>query len=178
MLTPRGYTNRIELQLAQCEALLKHHIQDFHIDDIDDILIHEGIDVQAIAPNLSNAFQFPANPSNRGPPSPDGKSYPYPPQAHLMPPGYPMMPYGPPGAPYALHMPMKSSGSGAGSYNPHTHPTHPPQAPPAQPMPSPTNPSRASAVQDIRGQDPQANDMSRLQVCLLVFFVVLNLIIR
>src|SRR5271154_6488180 len=42
-LTPRGHADRIERQLAQCEALLKHHHQGFDLNNLDEILAREGL---------------------------------------------------------------------------------------------------------------------------------------
>src|SRR5277367_3468898 len=90
-LTPRGHTERIEQQLAQCEALLKNHIQGFDLKNLDEFLVREGIDANSLASNLSTAFQFASSPTARvSPTSPGGspaKGYPYP--QDIIPPGYP-----------------------------------------------------------------------------------------
>jgi hypothetical protein len=157
-LTPRGHTERVEHQLAQCEALLKRHIQGFDLNNLDEIVAREGVDA-ATSLELSTAFQF-GGPSRVPPTSPGGspgKGYPYTPH-HMIPAGYPMaLPFAPPGATYALPMQMQPPGP----YNSQMHPTfqqlHPPMAPPLLP-------SRNIHAPDIRGQDPQANDMSSSQV--------------
>lgn len=49
-LTPRGHTEKIERQLAQCEALLKRRIEGFHIDSLDEIMAREGLDPDVTPP--------------------------------------------------------------------------------------------------------------------------------
>ncbi|TFK70307.1 hypothetical protein BDN72DRAFT_818996 [Pluteus cervinus] len=166
-LTPRGHTERVEHQLAQCEALLKRHIPGFDLDKLDEILAREGIDIGSVTPSAPTpAFQFDQQPpTNRpfrtdpnGPPSggPPLKGYmalyPPPPQHMMPPPGYPhaMLPYGAP--PY--QMPMQGP---HGPYNPHIHPAFqpPPPAPAPPPVPTPTRP-----VQPAKGTDPAGNDLS------------------
>lgn len=161
-LTPRGYTERIELQLLQCDALLKRNIPGFELNNLDEILAREGIDITQSPPHVSAAFQF-QTASTRPPHPPPGaqppKGYPYPPPQHMVP-GYPHpMPMFP-GAPYPPHMMQP------GPYNPHILPAfqHAPQ-PQVPPTPVPPRPASASS-QDIKGQDPQANDMSNSHVCL------------
>ncbi|KAF7330434.1 Zn(2)-C6 fungal-type domain-containing protein [Mycena venus] len=94
-LTPRGHLERVEIQLAQCQLLLKRHIPGFDLNDLDATLAREGIDAQ---------------------PTP-----------------------GQPGAPTLI-------------------PTGPPPgAAVQQPAPAPV---ARSVLADIKGQDPNSNDMS------------------
>ncbi|KAK0480237.1 fungal-specific transcription factor domain-containing protein [Armillaria novae-zelandiae] len=164
-LTPRGYTERIELQLAQCEALLKRHLPGFSLDSLEDYLARDGIDIGgAVAPTfqmssspLRNSFRSEQPVPPGGPP----KGYPlYPPPPPGMlppPPGYPphMMPYPPPGPYHPSQMPPMP-----GPYNPHIHPAFQqhPQYVPAEIVEQ----GRAVAT-DIKGQDPKSNDMSSTQ---------------
>ncbi|KAI0059169.1 hypothetical protein BV25DRAFT_1146977 [Artomyces pyxidatus] len=166
-LTPRGHTERLERQIAQCDALLKRHVPGFNIDDLDEILAREGIDIDSTSPaTLSHNFQFTPGPSNSGSPP---KGYPFPPPGPHMMPGYPPMPPyygGPAGAPYPPPPHMQLPGGPPG-YSPHIHPAfqHPPPhlahmpPPPIQQRP----PSSGGTVTDIKGQDPQFNDMSSTQ---------------
>lgn len=154
-LTPRGHVERLEHQLLQCSALLRRHYPAFSLDDLDSILAREGIDVEPFPQDTGEAMQqfSPTAGPARGPPPMQAKGYPYPPP-HMMPHGYPMaVPppgYGP-GAPY----PMPLTG---GMYHPNIHPAF--QQPP--PMAA-----HARSHADIKGQDPQSNDMSNTQVRLL-----------
>ncbi|KAJ7726043.1 fungal-specific transcription factor domain-containing protein [Mycena maculata] len=138
-LTPRGHLERIELQLAQCQLLLKRHIPTFDLNDLEASLAREGIDPQPPAPAPGYAFQpymAPGYPPN------------YPPviyQQH----GYPMPPP-PPG------------------YNPHIHPAfqqpYPPNHAPSQAQPAAAAAAAPRTVaNDIKGQDPNSNDMSNTQ---------------
>ncbi|TFY76485.1 hypothetical protein EWM64_g7527 [Hericium alpestre] len=172
-LTPRGHTERLERQLAQCDALLKRHIPGFDMNNLDEICAREGIEVDAAAANqLSPAFQFQA--PTPGPPPPKGFPFP-PPGQHMLPPGYPPMnPYypGPAGAPYPPPPHMGMPGPPPGVYNPHIHPSFQATHPPPQPMPGLSNQQQqhqhqprpqSSGGGDIKGQDPQSNDMSNTQ---------------
>ncbi|KAF8893292.1 hypothetical protein CPB85DRAFT_227442 [Mucidula mucida] len=55
-LTPRGYTERVELQLAQCEALLKRHLPGFEMANIEDFLARDGIEISDNHPSASFGF--------------------------------------------------------------------------------------------------------------------------
>ncbi|KAI9512942.1 hypothetical protein F5148DRAFT_972578 [Russula earlei] len=159
-LTLRGHTEHLEHKLAQCDALLKRRIPGFDMDNLEEVLVREGVEVESNAPPpVSASFQFA---SGGGSPP---KGYPYvPPGPHMLPPGYPPMPYypGPGGAPYPPPPHMQPPPG----YNPHLHPMfqHPPPPhpsqpiPPAQPIPRPL--SSAGVVQDIKGGDPGSHDMS------------------
>ncbi|KAJ7903698.1 fungal-specific transcription factor domain-containing protein [Mycena olivaceomarginata] len=120
-LTPRGHLERIELQLAQCQLLLKRHIPGFELNDLDATLTREGIEAQ---------------PGSYGP-YPTQYPTPYPPVVYQH--GYPIPP-APPGA-----------------FNPHIHPAF--QQPYPTHGPPPAAPVR-SLPTDIKGQDPNSNDMS------------------
>ncbi|KAF9007651.1 hypothetical protein BDQ17DRAFT_1351073 [Cyathus striatus] len=167
-LTPRGYTERIELKLAQCEALLKRYVPGFSLDSLDEILVREGIDVNAITPAPpSPAFQIEgssgrsyrpeaAPPPQQQPP----KGYPqmYPPP--MMHPYGPMMPYGhPPPGPYPL--PMQPP---PGTYNIHPAFQQPPPGTPYS-MPPGVPPlaqtvSQRPVLPPAKGTDPNGNDLS------------------
>jgi len=184
-LTPRGHTERIEHQLAQCEALLKRHIPGFDLNNLDDILAREGIDITVVNPQQATpAFQF-AQPTTSRPFRPDGglaaplpgaqgPKYPYPPPQHMVPPGYPhpIPLYGapPPGSPYPHPPPPMMQMPGPPTpYNPHIHPAfqqHPPPQIHTQPQSQQpqSQPAQQSIPNDIKGQDPQSNDMSNTQV--------------
>ncbi|KAG1843956.1 fungal-specific transcription factor domain-containing protein [Suillus subalutaceus] len=166
-LTLRGHTEFIERQIAQCDALLKRHISDFSMANLDEICRREGIEVDGHpAPEFAQSSpQFPQQPN--GPPP--GAIY-GPPFVH---PAYPYgvpMPHG-----YPSHMPMPGP---PGAYGP-IHPGFPPpppqhmQAPPQvqpQPQPQPQQPQQphpvpppviaATANVEVKGQDPQSLDMS------------------
>ncbi|KAG6816200.1 hypothetical protein H0H87_007749 [Tephrocybe sp. NHM501043] len=165
-LTPRGHTERIEHQVAQCEALLKRHIPGFELDKLDEICAREGIDIQIAPPPATPNFQFQQNPTfgraappvgQQPMPPPQGMYYP-PPPGYMGPPlphGYGMMPPGPyPPFHPGMHMPGPP-----GTYNPHIHPSfqgvpppgymggppppppgpgHPTGPPPPAPAPAPT----------------------------------------
>ncbi|KAL0569882.1 hypothetical protein V5O48_012081 [Marasmius crinis-equi] len=169
-LTPRGHTERLETLLAQCDTLLKRRVPNFSLDRIEEILVHEGVDLNAINPHASEV----------PPPPPPPHMYP-PAMMPPPPPGYPMMPPPPPGyPPYPipghpynphLHPPFAPPPPGT-AYAPLSHP--PPPPPPSQPAPaaqppaqpaaaSPETPSRAVPPLEIVGQDPKANDMSSTQ---------------
>lgn len=158
-LTPRGYTERIERQLKQCEALLQRHIQGFDLNNIDELCAREGIHINDPEnPSVSAAFQFaPQAPPPRFPQPPPGppKGYPYPPPPHMGPPSYPGI-----AVPYAYPPPHIQMHGPAGPYNPQIHPAlQQPHIHSHPPIPS-------IAPVEIKGQDPQSNDMSNTQVCL------------
>ncbi|KAJ7158908.1 fungal-specific transcription factor domain-containing protein [Mycena filopes] len=134
-LTPRGHVERIENQLAQCQLLLKRHIPGFDLANLDEILTREGID--------------PTPPQGPGPYLPYMPQYQhpaYPTALYQNPPGFPpRLPPPPPG--YAAHL------------HPSFQNPYPSQAPP----PGPSGPPAARPVADIKGQDPNSNDMSNTQ---------------
>ncbi|KAJ7475675.1 fungal-specific transcription factor domain-containing protein [Mycena latifolia] len=134
-LTPRGHTERVELQLGQCQLLLKRHIPNFDLADLEAILAREGIDPQP--PQVS---PFAYGTSSPGYNVPAYQPSTYPPAVYQQ--GYPMPP--PPG------------------YNPHIHPAF------QQPYPGPAGaagpaPAPRAITTDIKGQDPNSNDMSNTQ---------------
>ncbi|KAF8150568.1 fungal-specific transcription factor domain-containing protein, partial [Crassisporium funariophilum] len=184
-LTPRGHTEHLEHQLAQCEALIKRQIPGFSLENLKDVLVREGIDPATIAPVApSPIFQMDGMKDFRNdggpPPQQQPKGYPpmYHPGPHMMHPPYPpMMPgYGPPGPYMAMQGPP-------GAYNPHMHPPfqpgvpYPPphmmhhQPPPEQqaqqPPPPPPPPMPASILRSVvpptKGTDPNGHDMSTAQ---------------
>ncbi|KAJ6607367.1 fungal-specific transcription factor domain-containing protein [Mycena sp. CBHHK59/15] len=152
-LTPRGHLERVEVQLAQCQLLLKRQNPAFDLADLDAILAREGIEPgpahPAQAPYPFQSFTA------------DGKPYPM---------------YAAPGPISAFPQvvyhtyPVPPPG-----YNPHIHPAfqqHPYPPHPGAPQPQPpaqpavaqqsAAPPRAIAT-DIKGQDPNSNDMSNTQ---------------
>ncbi|THV03178.1 hypothetical protein K435DRAFT_962559 [Dendrothele bispora CBS 962.96] len=182
-LTPRGHTERLELLIAQCEALLKRHYPGFSVEHLDEILAREGIDptsVAPVAPGMSPAYQYTPPPprpfrtdaastaATPAPPPPPAPSMPYPP--HLMPPpGYPHpgMIYGAPYPPMPGYVP----------------PGFPP--PPGAPYPPPLTgiPPHPEAhsephtrAPDIKGQDPKFNDMSNTQALAKSFGVAPSIV--
>lgn len=184
-LTPRGHVERVERQLMQCEALLRRRMPGFDLSNLDEICAREGIQVDQMQPPptvMSPNFQFmeagPSRPpyQNAPPPgtSPQGpKGYPYPPPQHMVPPGYPMPVYTgappPPGSPYPPppHMGSMQPPAPPG-YNPHIHPAFqsaPPQIHNGQNAPAQNAQVRpaSSSTDNIKGQDPQSNDMSSTQ---------------
>lgn len=163
-LTLRGHTEFIERQIAQCDALLKRHISDFSMANLDEICRREGIEIDGHpAPEFAQPSpQFPQQPS--GPPP--GAIY-GPPFVH---PAYPYgvpMPHG-----YPSHMPMPGPPGAYGPIHPGFPPPPPPQhmqAPPQvqQPQPQPQQPHpvpppviAATANVEVKGQDPQSLDMT------------------
>ncbi|KIJ52649.1 hypothetical protein M422DRAFT_26218 [Sphaerobolus stellatus SS14] len=153
-LTPRGHTETIERKLAQCEVLLKRQFADFHLEDLDNLLIREGLNPD-VSPSAPPGFvPYAAATAN-------GTGHPPSAYGHNLPP-YP----GPPGVYAAV-----PNGAPYGPvYVPHIHPVfqHPPniaphmqQLPPPHPSQSPTTSSASvGVVPDIKGTDPQSNDMS------------------
>ncbi|EJD06683.1 uncharacterized protein FOMMEDRAFT_131550 [Fomitiporia mediterranea MF3/22] len=158
-LTPRGHVEKIERQLLQCQALLRRHIPGFSLENIENILIHEGIEVEPSSEDYTEAFQLHSangvhRPYHEGPPPPmSGKAYPYPPP-HIMH-GYPPMGMAPPPG-YPPPNSYPPIGLAPGLYDPRIHPAfqHPHAPPP---------PTQTRTDLDIKGQDPQANDMSNDQ---------------
>lgn len=154
----------------QAEALLKRHLPGFEMVNIEDVAAREGIDVDANM-GMPSPFQF--APSRSFPPMRPGdpmppKGFPYPPhQHHMMPPGYPMPMYGgPPGSPFPPPPPMGMQGPPPPHYNPHLHPSfqHPPMPPPPPPAHAAPQQRPSSAAGEVKGQDPQSNDLSNSQV--------------
>lgn len=151
-LTPRGHTERIEYLLAQCTALLKHHVPGFNVDNVDDYLIREGIDAAAISPQPPTASFQTEHPK---PQLQHPKSYPlyHPPPPHLLHPPYPpgLMPYGAPPGPYHPQIPIQ------GPYSTHLVPAF--QHPSATyPSPVPPHPHSLQRTH-TKGQDPHGNDL-------------------
>ncbi|KAF8876723.1 hypothetical protein BD779DRAFT_1613239 [Infundibulicybe gibba] len=178
---PRGHTERVEHQLRQCTALLKHHIRGFEISQLDEILAREGINVADVSPPVPTPdFQFPSSTSKQfrpegAPPAPP------PPQNGQPPPGYPvyppgphhvvhhpypgMIPYGPPPYPHQMHMPYLHP-QFQPPYPPPPQLTQQPQQPPPPPQPpqaqqQPQAPTRT--INTTRGQDPNGNDLSNTE---------------
>ena len=149
-------------------ALLKRHIPGFDLNNVDEIFAREGLEID---PNVTALVGYqwqarPYPPLRPGDPIPPKGFPPYPPipQPHMIPPGYPPMPmYGPPGSPYPPP-PLGMQGP-PGPYNPQIHPSfqHPPQVPP-QPTPVHVQPRPGSADGELKGTDPQSNDLSNSQV--------------
>ncbi|KAF9256359.1 hypothetical protein L218DRAFT_911416 [Marasmius fiardii PR-910] len=172
-LTPRGHTERLEALIAQCDVLLKRHIPNFSLDRIEEILAHEGIDINAISLNsIETVLQYQPDPSrpfrsDPAPPPPPPPPHIYPPGIIPPPPGYPIIHPPPPGYPYPI--------PGHPAYNPHLHPFPPPPPPPGTaygpplshppppPPPPSESPTRSAPPPEIVGQDPKANDMSSTQ---------------
>jgi hypothetical protein len=70
-LTLRGHTEYLEHRLAQCDALLKRRIPGFDTENLDEILVREGVEVDTDASfpfPISASFQFAAGPSAFFPP--------------------------------------------------------------------------------------------------------------
>ncbi|KAK7005539.1 fungal-specific transcription factor domain-containing protein [Favolaschia claudopus] len=55
-VTPRGHLENIEVQLAQCQLLLQRRIPGFNLNDLDAMVVHEGIGAQSI-PNVGSYTQ-------------------------------------------------------------------------------------------------------------------------
>ncbi|KAG6895194.1 hypothetical protein C0992_002666 [Termitomyces sp. T32_za158] len=169
-LTPRGYTERIEHQVAQCEALLKRHIPGFELDKLDEICAREGIEVSVVPPPLTTSFQFQqtaAFPRSGGPVGQQPMPPPQPGMYYPPPPGYmgppPPHPYGiiPPYPPFHPGLPMN------GPYSPFQPPPGympPPPPPPISAAPPPhVIPPRESPAATAKGTDPDGNDMSNTE---------------
>ncbi|KAH8994785.1 fungal-specific transcription factor domain-containing protein [Lactarius akahatsu] len=161
-LTLRGHTEHLEQKLAQCDAILKRRIPGFELENLEEILVREGVEVEANVPPISASFQFTPGPAISPP-----KGYPYaPPGPHMIPPGYPPMPPYYPAPPNGAPYPPPPHMQPHPGYNPHLHPMfqHPPQPippqhlPPAQSVPRPM--SSNGPVPDIKGGDPGFHDMS------------------
>lgn len=192
-LTPRGHTERVEQQVAQCEALLKRHYPGFDLDKLEEILAREGIDVPIPNPTLASDFQFQnaSTPYRSGPAqpmAPPGQPGMYYPPPHMMPPpGYPIMPpYGPfppigPG-PYTASFPpgFQPPGYVPMPPPPSGHVQAPPPPPPNAQSGSGANPNTAQNhgpniaqpglpspprpnTAPNKGQDPNGNDMSNAE---------------
>ncbi|KAH8979320.1 hypothetical protein EDB86DRAFT_3108055 [Lactarius hatsudake] len=170
---------RGDLKLAQCNAILKRRIPGFELENLEEILVREGVEVEANVPPISASFRS----TTPGPgmwqlPS-QMLSY-IPPGPHMIPPGYPPMPPyypAPNGAPYPPPHMQPHPG-----YNPHLCPMfqHPPQPippqhlPPAQSVPRPM--SSNGPVPDIKGGDPGFHDMSNLRALAKSFGVAPDII--
>ncbi|KAF8515390.1 fungal-specific transcription factor domain-containing protein [Hysterangium stoloniferum] len=157
-LTPRGHTEKIERQLAQCEMLLKRRIDNFHIDNLDEIMVREGLDpdVTLPAPNGFVPFSqtgpngFPYANTSSGYGSANGLPYP---NSH-----------GPPGPVYSVpngasYHPVYVPHMHPAAFNHHIAPQLQQQPPAPQPASSPSG-STTGVAENIKGQDPQSNDMS------------------
>jgi hypothetical protein len=153
----------------QCDALLKRYIPGFDLNNLDDVCARESVDVTGSPSSVSIAFQFqqPALPngsSSRPPLPPPGtqtpKGYPYNP-GQMVPPVYPHpIPMYCPPYPVPPHLQIQPM------FNPVIHPAlqqHAPHQIPPGPMPTLSS-SASPVTQDIKGQDPKANDMSNSQV--------------
>ncbi|KJA23007.1 hypothetical protein HYPSUDRAFT_614687 [Hypholoma sublateritium FD-334 SS-4] len=161
-LTPRGYTERLELQVAQCEALLKRHYPGFVLDSLDDLCAREGIDV---AQDAVRPFRAEPAAPPKGPPY--GPMYgplmhppygPHPMMPYGAAPPYHMLPPGPPG-PYPHLHPVFP----AGPYPPPVMHQHQPPPPEQLHAPPPVSPSLVRAAAASKGVDPNGHDMSNPQ---------------
>lgn len=140
-LTLRGHTDRVEHQLKQAVALLQRHIQGFTLEALDDICAREGIHIVEITntddPIQFNQPRFPSMP-------PKGTfSYP-PPQPPQMGGPFNGMQHIPYGAPYPPQHHMQGP-------PPHGYQHYEQQ----QPLPE--------VIPQIKGQDPQSNDLTNTQ---------------
>ncbi|KAL1745760.1 fungal-specific transcription factor domain-containing protein [Schizophyllum fasciatum] len=150
-LTPRGYTERLERQVAQMMGLLVRRIPNFDLNNLDNIAAAEGI---VVPDHNGDPNQPPPQPQPQQPPAHPGypphpppmpyPHYPYPPMPPIPPPGFPA-----PLHPYQIPFPPQPP------QQPQTPQT--PQNPPQQPPPTP---SKDNAPPRIPGQDPDGNDMS------------------
>ncbi|KAH9012866.1 hypothetical protein EDB85DRAFT_2222046 [Lactarius pseudohatsudake] len=82
-LTLRGHTEHLKQKLAQCGAILKHRIPGFELENLEEIFVDEGVEVEANVPPISAS-----SPGSSFLP----KGYPYIPLGPHMIPGYPPMP--------------------------------------------------------------------------------------
>jgi hypothetical protein len=195
-LTPRGLTMRMEQMLAQCEALLKHFVQDFDINRLDEFLARQGIDPSSItAANLSADFQIQEGGAPRpfqidAPPNqqPSPKAYMYPGPPMLPPYPHHMMhypgPYPPPLHPHmqGLYPPFPPPGP----YGP-PPPGHPASLPPHQaPAPPPASIQQQQPQQPqqqdrsappAKGTDPNGNDLSSPDNLARAFGVSPNIVV-
>ncbi|KAJ7104305.1 fungal-specific transcription factor domain-containing protein [Mycena belliarum] len=142
-LTPRGHVEHVELQLGQCLLLLKRHYPNFELENLEAILAREGINDQ---PPAIQAFTYPG--SSYHAPLAAGA----PPPVATYPPNYPTV--------YNAQSYPRPPPTG---YNPHIHPAfqqaaYPPPGPTAVPGPAPR-----PVTTDIKGQDPNSNDLSNTQ---------------
>lgn len=168
-LVARGHTEYLERQLLLCTALLKRHIPNFELNDIEAIAAREGVEIdQADTSTVSSDYAY--GHGQNGTPASSSRAYPlrsegysgegspprgYPPfgpppgQPMMPPPGYPApipIPYGyPPPPPHMMPPP---------GYNPHIHPAfqHPP------------GPGPSHSPQEPRGSEPLPHDLSNSQV--------------
>ncbi|KAL1728187.1 fungal-specific transcription factor domain-containing protein [Schizophyllum commune] len=151
-LTPRGYTERLERQVAQMMALLSRRIPNFDLNNLDNIAAAEGIVIPDHngdpnqSPSQSQSQQHPPHPGYPPHPPPmPYPHYPYPPMPPIPPPGFPT-----PLHPYQIPFP----------------PQPPQQAQPQTPQTpqsasqQPQQPTKDSGPARIPGQDPDGNDMS------------------
>ena len=149
-------------------ALLKLYIPSLDLNNLDEIFARKGLEID---PNVTALvdYQWPAQPYpplRPGDPMPLKGFPPCPPipQPHTIPPGYPLMPmYGPPGSRYLP--PALGMQGPPDPYNPQIHPSfqHLPQVPP-QPTPVHIQPCPGSADGELKGTDPQSNDLSNSRV--------------
>ncbi|TFK18129.1 hypothetical protein FA15DRAFT_603884 [Coprinopsis marcescibilis] len=178
-LTPRGHTDHLEHQLAQCEALLKIRYPGFSLETVDEFIARENVDPNSIGAGPVNpVFQGDPMRLGRGDPGQPPKGYPMfqPPPHPGYPPYHPMMP-----GPYAPHYPLHGPPP-PGAYPPSMHPGfqhpgapypppppigHPPgHPPPVMPPPGQQPPPPASttkAMPPSKGTDPNGNDMSNTE---------------
>lgn len=185
-MTPRGHTERIESQVAQCEALLKRYVPGFELEKLEEILLREGLDIpsQITSPQTNFQFQQPPPPGPYRPGAPNAPQQPPPPQPGVYypappnmmgppPPGYIMPPYGPHFHPMQIPPP---------GYNPHIHPAfqqpppgyQPPPMPQVQPhsQPQAKSQSQTHRPDSSKGLDPNGNDMSNTEVQHIIFLTM------
>lgn len=179
-LVARGHTEHVERQLDLCVALLKRHIPDFDLNDIEGFAARAGVEVDPLDPNAPG-YPFPQN----GAPGPNGRGYPLrsegPQPGEGSPPrGYPYGLHPPP--PHMIPPPPPGYPNGMSMYGgPHPYPPHmsmqgpPPQFAPhmpqfAGPIQPPAVPPRPLSAQDTRGAEPLPNDLSTSRVRISVFF--------
>ncbi|KAI0090239.1 fungal-specific transcription factor domain-containing protein [Irpex rosettiformis] len=154
-LVDRGHTEHVERQLLLCTALLKRHIPNFDLNDLEAIAAREAIEIDQNDVNAVQAggFAFTQNGSPRGFP-------PFPPHTQHMipPPGYAShlpLPYGYPPPPHMMPPP---------GFHPHIHPGF--QSPPQTQAPIP-----GASVQEPRGNEPLPNDLSSSEALAKAFGV-------
>jgi hypothetical protein len=134
----------IEHLLVKCAALLRKHYENFNFDQLDAIIAHEGVKVEPIPEDYLDQLQSVGgglrSPFEAAPMMGKAGYHPYAmPPPHMMPPGFPPMGLPPGYPPVGAHYPMPFY---------------------AQPIPAmQIAPVRQQDI-DIKGQDPQANDMS------------------
>ncbi|TFK50055.1 hypothetical protein OE88DRAFT_1726606 [Heliocybe sulcata] len=186
-LTPRGHTERIERQLALCDALLKRRMPGFDLSNLEEICAREGIQVEGVpvtsgmSPNFQLMEAGPSRspyppPAPPAPATPTGsasqapKGYPYAPPPQPMGYAVPVYAGAPPGSPYPPPPHMAIQGAPPAGYNPHIHPSFQHQQSPQSGQAPPETPSQNAAVrpsttgaENIKGGDPLTNDMSNPQ---------------